>query len=287
MTARGCPARCTFCCGKTVHGRVVREFSVPRVVDEVEWLYRTHRIEGLWVIDDTFSLKEPRVVNFCEELKRRKIDLIWACQARVDTFTEPMAKAMRSSGCVQIDFGVESGSQRVLDSLHKGIKVDQTKRAFGICKRNGIRPVATVMIGSPGETKEDIKLTKALLDEIKPAFLGCFFCTPFPGTEIYDMAVKNAWIDLSKPVNWQTMEYPVMTATLTEDELKREFEVMQRYNKSSAFGYMTNPAFIYDMLRMFLKNTDKILKLLYFMAMGRRRDAINTFLFVFRKEFLD
>ncbi|MBU0604881.1 MAG: B12-binding domain-containing radical SAM protein [Candidatus Omnitrophica bacterium] len=286
MTARGCPARCTFCC-RAVHGRVVREFGISRVLDEVEWLKKIYDIEGLWIIDDTFSIKEKRVVEFCDGLNARKLDLTWACQARVDTFTDVMARSMRSSGCVQIDFGVESGSQRVLDSLHKGIKLDETKRAFEICKRHGIRPVATVMVGSPGETREDIAMTRALLDQIKPAFLGCFFSTPFPGTELYDVAVKNRWIDPTAPINWQTMESPVMTATLTGDELKREFEDMQKYNKTSALGYMLNPAFICDMLKLSFKNKKESFRLLSHLARGRKRDAINTFLFMFRKEFLN
>ena len=287
MTARGCPARCTFCCGKVVHGRVIREFGIPRVLDEVCWLKKTYKIEGLWIIDDTFSLKEDRVVEFCNGLVGKKISLKWACQARVDTFTPPMAKAMRRAGCVQIDFGVESGSQRVLDSLHKGISILQTKKAFRICRDNGIRPVATVMIGSPGETKQDIELTKELLSQIKPAFVGCFFSTPFPGTELYEMAVKNRWIDITKPIHWQTMESPVMAATLTAHELKKEYDELQKYNKNSMLNYMLTPLFIYDLLGLSLKNAKYFIKLLYSLILGRKRDAINTFLFIYRKEFLN
>jgi len=287
MTTRGCPAKCIFCGSKTMHDRVVREFSVDRIADEIGRLKKDYGIEGFCVVDDTFTLKENRVIEFCRKLKERKLNLPWVCQARVDTFTEPMARAMKSSGCVQVDFGVESGSQKVLDILKKGITVSDTKKAFGICKDNKLRSLATIMIGAPGETKEDIKLTRELLSEINPSFLGCFFATPFPGTELYEMALANKWIDITKPIRWQTMERPLMTINMTEGELKKEFEDMQRYNKDSVLMYLANPVFILDLAGMFFKNSRKFMKIVYSLLSGRKGDAINTFLFLFRKEFLN
>lgn len=287
MTARGCPAKCIFCGSRTMHGRIVREFSIDRMVDEIERLKKGYNIDGFCVVDDTFTLKEHRVVEFCHKLKERKLNLTWVCQARVDTFTEGMARAMKSAGCVQTDFGVESGSQKVLDSLHKGIKVSDTKRAFRICKQNKIRPFASIIIGTPQETKEDIALTKGLLDEIKPSFLGCFFATPFPGTELYEMALKNKWIDITKPIQWQAMEYPIMTINLTEEELKKEYEDLQRYNRDSIVKYLTNPLFIYDILKLFLKNTSHAFTIFYFFILGKKRECINSFLLLIRKEFLN
>jgi len=101
------------------------------------------------------------------------------------------------------------------------------------------------------------------------------------------MAIKNKWIDLAKPISWQTMEYPLMTINLTEQELEKEFEDMQKYNINSAYRYLANPFFIYDIAVLFFKNTAYFFKALYFSLSGRKREAINTFLFLFRKESLN
>ncbi len=287
MTTRGCPGRCIFCASKTMHGRVVREFSLDRMLDEVSTLKRNYKVEGLWVFDDTFTLKERRVVEFCEGLKERKIRLIWACQARVDTFTRRMAEAMRSSGCVQVDFGVESGSQKVLDYIKKDIRCEETRRAFRIAKETGMRALATVMVGLPTETEEDFKMTEVLIREIRPNFVAPFFATPYPGTELYRMAVDNKWIDISKEINWQQMEEPLMVMDMPHEKIKRMLEKLLEFNKSAMLEYLRQPRFIYDLLKVFLKYPKFLLQSVFYASRLRQKDLMNLFVNVFRKEMVE
>lgn len=284
MTARGCPGRCIFCASKTMHGRVVREFPMARVLDEVERLKRDYSIDGLWVVDDTFSLKEKRVVEFCEGLKRKGIKLTWACQARVDTFTEGMARAMTAAGCVQVDFGVESGSQKILDYIRKDISTEDTRRAFGIARRNGLRVLATVIVGVPDENEEDIKLTEKLLDDIRPNFVAPFFMTPYPGTELYDTARERGWIDLSGDINWQSTEEPLMRAGMPAASVKDAYNRLLGYNRAVTFEYLRQPLFLRDLLRTFISRPRYLLRAMLCLVKGDRKEAMNLFLYMFRKE---
>jgi radical SAM superfamily enzyme YgiQ (UPF0313 family) len=269
-----------------MHGRVVREFSIDRVLDEVETLKRDFNIDGLWVVDDTFVLKEKRVVEFCEGLKKRKINIKWACQARVDTFTDGMAKAMKSSGCVQVDFGVESGSRAILDYIKKEIDPEDIKRAFRIAKKNGLRVLATVMVGVPIEREEDLELTEKLLDEIGPNFVAPFFITPFPGTELYDTAKANGWLDTSHEINWQSTEEPVMNLDIPKKNIKTAYERILSRDHSVFFEYLKEPLFLYDMAGVFIKYPGYFFKMMVHFFRGEKKDMMNLFLYIFRREML-
>lgn len=286
MTTRGCPGRCTFCASKTMHKRKVREFSIERMLDEVERLKKDYRIEGLWIFDDTFTLKEKRVLDLCQGFKKRRINIIWACQARVDTFTKGMAQAMRSSGCVQVDFGVESGSQKVLDYIKKDIRINEIKEAFRIAKESKLRTLATVMVGLPCEKNEDLNLTKDLIWEIKPSFVAPFFATPFPGTELFDIAKNEALMDFSKEINWQSTEEPLMKCGVSTREIKKAYDELLSYNKSAVFNYLLNPRFILDIFIIFLRKPSYIFMFVKLAAKGKRKDFMNKFLYVFRKEII-
>jgi radical SAM superfamily enzyme YgiQ (UPF0313 family) len=270
-----------------MHGRVVREFGMERILDEVERLKKDYDIEGIMILDDTFTLKEGRVAAFCEGLKRRKIKIVWACQARVDTFTVKMAAAMKSAGCVQIDFGVESGSQKVLDIIKKDIKCDQTKRAFGIARDNGLRALATVMVGLPGEDEKDLVMTEELIREIKPDFVVPSFATPYPGTELYEIARQRGWIDTTEEINWQQMEEPIMAMGIPSITIKNALERLLKYNKPVMLDYLKKPEFLFDMLRLFARKPRYLFEIASYAAKGNRKDMINVFLYVFRKEMLN
>jgi len=287
ITTRGCPGRCIFCASKTMHGLAVREFGIERVLDEVERLKKEFGIQGLWIFDDTFTLKERRVVEFCEGLKMRGIKVTWACQARVDTFTENMAKAMRSSGCVQVDFGVESGSQRLLDYIKKNIKCEETRRAFKIAKDSGLRVLATVMTGLPTENMIDFAMTKRLLDEISPDFVLPTFTMPYPGTELYSMARENRWIDTSKELDWRNSGEPIMAAGMPPSEIKKAYEDLLSYDKSVLSKYLLQPLFLFDLSKVFLRHPKYIGLFLLYVMKGRKKELMDLFLYIFRKEIVN
>ena len=185
-TSRGCPYRCRFCVNKNIFGRMLRFRSPKLVGEEVQILKDKYKIDGLYVYDDTFTVNKEHVLSICREFRERKLDLIWACETRVHLVYEDLMREMKKSGCIQIDFGVESGSQEVLDRLQKDITVEQIKNAFRICKKTGIRTFANFMLNTPEETEDDVQKTISLARELNATVSIFNITTPFPGTDIYD-----------------------------------------------------------------------------------------------------
>ena len=199
MTSRGCPHRCIYCGSHEVFGRRVRRRSVTHVIDELDELVRRFGIKGIYFVDDVFTLKSRWVEEFCDTLGRMPWKLTWACVTRVDQVSEPLLRSMKQSGCIHVEFGVESGSEKVLERLRKGYTIPQIKEAFGAARRVGLRTFTSGILGTPDETMEDIEATRSLLDELRPDFTHFFFTVPFPGTELWDEAVERKWIDRDSP----------------------------------------------------------------------------------------
>lgn len=198
LVGRGCPSQCTFCVSAELRrtlapGKSLRCRSAKNVVDEIEFLKSKYKIDAFYFIDDNFTIRRDLVSDISEELIRRRLNLIWACSARINTLSEKVLQEMKKAGCWQIDLGVESGSDKVLKRLKKGITVKQTKEVFKICHKIGMRIFANILINVPDETEEEINETLKLLDEIKPSVTSFNIFIPYLGTEIY----KDQNINLS------------------------------------------------------------------------------------------
>lgn len=205
FTSRGCPYQCSFCVNKNIQSimgsqRLIRSRSVTNVVDEIEFLAEEYGIDGFYIYDDTFCVHKQYTLDFCQALLRRKLKLIWAAETRVNLVSEEMIRAMRDAGCVQLDFGVESGSPEILKRLRKGITVDQVTETFVLCHRLGMRTLANFMFNTTGETEDDVQKTLALAREIKADYYNFSLMTPFPGTDIYDQVEPKLKVD----------EYPLL-----------------------------------------------------------------------------
>lgn len=187
FTARGCPYNCTFCANRL---KKVRYRSVDSVIKEITFLKKTYGIDGFYIHDDTFTIKRERVLDFCDKLAKQKTGLIWGMEGRVNQFPDEVFSALKKSGCIQIDFGVESGSQDSLNRMKKGIRVEDIKNVFRKCHAEQIRTFANILINTPEETTRDVDQTIELMEEIKANVYGIGVTTPFPGTEIYSDYVK-------------------------------------------------------------------------------------------------
>lgn len=227
VTSRGCPYRCIYCGSHNIFGRKTRRRSVKNVVDEIEHLNKEYGIKGIYYCDDTFTLNSNWVREYCEELMRRDMGIKWAGQSRVDQTDESLLKLMKESGLVQLDFGVESGSEKILKVLGKGghgDRTDKIKESFKLCKKLDIRTLATFIIGNPEETREDIEMSYQVAKDIKADYTAFYFLTPYPGTDIYDTAIKNGWLDPNIPFSeiWahRQPELPLMAITFKKEELR-------------------------------------------------------------------
>ena len=189
FTSRGCPAKCTFCNSSSIFHKRVRRRSVKNVINEIEYLQDRYRIDGLYFHDETLTLNHRWIAEMCREMKR--LNLKWGCQTRVNLVNDDLLRLMKSSGCLQIDYGIESASKRMLKSLKKGITPDQSKKALELTKKHGIKSFASFMIGLPDETEADIYENFKFLKVTKPDFTYFNLYTPFPGTEATEKAIEE------------------------------------------------------------------------------------------------
>lgn len=185
FTSRGCAGRCVFCSSPAFHGGRVRYRSVGSVLGELGEI-RRQGFREVFFRDENFTGDRDRLFAICDGMRRAGHGLAWTCSTRVDLVDPEVAHAMRGAGCRLVRMGLESGSQRVLDRIGKGISVAGTLAAFAACRAAGLDTHAHAMIGLPGETREDFAGTVRLVREADPTYLTISVCTPFPGTALHD-----------------------------------------------------------------------------------------------------
>ncbi len=181
VTSRGCPGTCFFC-NRNSFGTHVRQNSPDYVIAEIKDLQKKYNIKDIYFQDDTFVANRKWVVKFCRLLIREKLDLTWACHGRVDFVDLPLLKLMKKAGCWQMAFGLESGSQQVLDAINKRTTVKQNYQALQYCRRAGLSTKGLFMIGAFGENLETINVTKQFLKKAYLTDIHITFFTVIPGT---------------------------------------------------------------------------------------------------------
>jgi radical SAM superfamily enzyme YgiQ (UPF0313 family) len=184
-TSRGCPYKCIFCVGRKMVGAKVRYHSIDRVVAELEDLANL-KFQQINIADDLFTADQKHCLAVCEEMIKREIDVNWTSFARVDTVSETLLSKMKAAGCTAVSFGIESANPDILKTIKKGITVPQVIDAVRMCRRVGIRPYASFILGLPGETRDTIKESAALAAKLQQEGLayGFHILAPFPGTEV-------------------------------------------------------------------------------------------------------
>ena len=155
LTSRGCPYKCIFC-SKSVFGSKLRCKSPEKIVDEIEYLKEYYKIKEIAFYDDIFTINKKRTLQFIKELEKRNMDILWTCEARVNTVSRELLQEMKKAGCYMLFYGIESGKQEMLNNLKKGITVEQVESAVEISHKVGIQSVGYFMLGAPGETPETI-----------------------------------------------------------------------------------------------------------------------------------
>jgi anaerobic magnesium-protoporphyrin IX monomethyl ester cyclase len=199
ITSRGCPFNCAFCLASKMCGKGFRARSPSKVVDELEWLRDTFEAGAFAFYDDTFTYDVNRAIAICDEMKARKFGLPWDCRTRVDRVSKELLTKLRSTNCQLIHFGVESGSQQMLNTMRKGTTVEQNARAIKWAKESGILVAISLVIGYPGETPEMLQQTIDFIHKTKPDYVYMCEAVPYPGTELYNY-VKELGLEISE--NW-------------------------------------------------------------------------------------
>lgn len=205
FTGRGCPNYCTFCSWpETLMGRKYRIRSIENVVDEFEYIKKElPQVKEIFIEDDSFTIDKNRIMEFCDELIKRNIEITWSCQSRAELDYKTMKK-MKDAGCRLLDVGYESGSDEILNNIRKGVTVNQLKEFTYNAKKAGLKILADFVIGFPGESKETIMETNQVIKEIKPDILQVAVATPIPGTEFYRYCKDSGYIsndDLESSIN--------------------------------------------------------------------------------------
>lgn len=196
LSSRGCPSSCTFCVAKKLREyqgikKFVRLRSPRSLFNEIQLLRDKYSIDSFYFIDDLFTLKKENVCEFCDLMVKNRSRLIWGCSSKVNTVNYKLLKRMRQAGCMQIDLGVEKGSDEALQYLKKGITIDIIKKTFQYCHELGIRTFANMLVNTPGEEEKDLQDIVDLVEEIKPDIVSFNIFAPYPGCEIYDNFCDN------------------------------------------------------------------------------------------------
>lgn len=196
FTSRGCPYRCTFCSNPLIWKmnrgyKPIRYRPVKSVIEEIKFLKEKYHIDGFYIMDDTFCIEERYVEEFCSELKNAGINLVWGAETRSNLVSEPLLKKMKKVGLVQMDIGVESGSNEMLREIKKGITAEDNLYIFSLAHKYKIRVFANIMVNLPNETLEQLQETINLLEKIRPSSGGIAVTVPLPKTELFDKYVAS------------------------------------------------------------------------------------------------
>ncbi|MEK6590371.1 MAG: radical SAM protein, partial [Nitrospinota bacterium] len=246
LTSRGCPHKCIFC-DTSVFTHKYRAFSSEYILEMIKILYQKYGIREILFEDDVFVIFKKRLIEICEGLLKENLKISWSCLGRANAVKPDVLKLMKRAGCWQIGFGIESGDQKILDFAHKMITLKQMEQAVRWTKEAGMETKGFFILGFPLETEESIMNTinfskRIMLDDISVNLM-----TPFPGSEIYNIADKYGKFDR----DWSKMnmlQSVFIPDGLSENKLNyynkkmlKEFYLRPRIIKNYAFRMVENP----------------------------------------------
>ncbi|WP_163192174.1 B12-binding domain-containing radical SAM protein [Clostridium thermarum] len=244
-TSRGCPARCIYCSATTLSGASYRTRDVENVFLEAVMIkkFLGEKLEKIYIVDDTFTAIPDRVRRFTELLKQCDLVIPWHCESRVDVMTEELIDSMADSNCVALQFGIESGSQEVLDKIQKGIDLEYAKKMIKHAYSRGLVICLSFILGHYCDTHETMQQTCDLIEELFDKYkaeLAVSFNTPFPGTWQYTHLSELGMRMVSDKYQKLTLTTPVVeTDNFTvEDQRKYYFKVRHCLGYKTALGRM-------------------------------------------------
>ncbi|MEK6799715.1 MAG: cobalamin-dependent protein [Planctomycetota bacterium] len=222
---RGCPGKCTFCNSAET---ALRTRSAEHLVNEIQKLQARYGIREVSFYDDTFTIYKQQVARTCDLIMERGIDLTWSCFARTDCVSPPLLAKMRAAGCHQILFGLESADPEILETVRKPIDLEQTRRAVRMVQDAGIDVRAAFMFGNPGETIASMRRTIDFAKELDPDIAIFNITTPYPGTQMFDWALKNGHL---RTLDWNCYDLAnsvLELPTVSSEDINRMYKIAYR-----------------------------------------------------------
>ncbi|MDI6737765.1 MAG: radical SAM protein [Nanoarchaeota archaeon] len=259
-TSRGCVYGCIYC-SKCVFQRVFRAKSPKRTVDEMEHIL-SFGYKEVHIWDDGFSTDIGRAKEICREIIRRKLDITWNIYngLRVDRLDEELLNLLKKSGCYRISIGVESGNQKILDSINKGTKLQDIEQVFKLANQVGIETIAFCMIGFPNETEQTMKDTINFILRVKPSIAKLSILMPLPGTPIFDKWDKEGRI-ISK--EWSDYVFHLPQKVYNHPNLS--WDVINHYYHLFYRRTMLNSNFLYRRILRDIRQGELFIDVYYFL----------------------
>lgn len=249
---RGCPSKCVYC--YRMFGNRVRFRDAVLVVDEVEDCINKYGVEYVNFVDDTFMINPRRVTELCNEIIKRKIKFSWQCFTRADTIEEDLLRIMKKAGCEQISIGVESGNQEILDIAGKGTTLEQYVKAYKLLGKVGFEKRGSFILGLPYENTKTMRDTIDFAKKLKLDRAFFNICTPYPGTQLFEMAERGEGLHLSTK-SWKEFKR-WGNAVIELEDVSRDQLIEQQ--KIASMEFYARPKIIFHHLKTFLGgNHDK------------------------------
>ncbi len=240
ICSRGCPYNCSFCDAFMVYGKKHRKRSTKNIVDEIEHNHKTFGINEISIKDSTFTVDKEWVKEICNEILHRKLNIKWSCNSRIDTIDEELLSIMKKAGCYSISYGVESGSDKILRDINKGVTLQQIKQTFDLSRKLGLETVAYFMIGNLNENESNVIESMKFAKKIKPTFVLFSIATPYPNTKMYNTAVKKNYLKdkywYMKPTNnWEGYQNIQGYMNLENLPLQKQLILYKKANRNYYF----------------------------------------------------
>ncbi|MBW1668182.1 MAG: radical SAM protein [Deltaproteobacteria bacterium] len=225
IVTRGCPYPCTFCSARVISGSKIRTRSVGHVIEELSMLYRKFHVREFHIEDDNFTLSRDFVENFCESLLRKEIRMTWGFPngIRLDTMDRPLFRLMKRAGCYALNFGIESGSPRILKMIKKKLDLEQIREQLTLAKEERFEVGGFFILGFPTETREEMEETISFARSLPLDRIGVSYFQPFPGSTLYHELVNAGEIDEDWVNHHHTTLHDLtyVSSTTTVEELRR------------------------------------------------------------------
>lgn len=297
FASRGCPFSCTFC--NPISGKAIRARSPENIISEIKCLKNKWNIQYIRFFDEVFIGSKRKIKDLCNLMIKEKLNIFWWCQTQIRLVDEDILKLMKKAGCIEIGYGVESGSNLILSEMKKGITKELAKEVIEMTDRIGIKPSLSMISGTPSETYETLKESRDFLISLNHTdwvqIPTISFIIPIPGTELYETAREKGEIeDIEKYLKVEMSSFGRYSKTINLTKMSDQnfFQTIEKFNEDIVNDFYSKQPWKkflsiigLDHLRLdlifhkfTLSQMKPILESMIWAILGKRDNAIGKFL---------